>query len=209
MILSERDLMFLEDLHMVKMLNTNRISKLYKSNEYAYKRLRLLKENQFIKITHRLPNKENVFSLDKQGYEVIGKKDEKHSVNLKYQLAYADFYFYEKRLNAFTKFNNNYYFTFQQRKYVLKIDVLIRTTGWGFVEIDLGDKHFEDKISKVEKYYESKEHKKLFDKFPSIVIVSTNVNRSRALIEEIRNKKLEICYTFVDFDKVKNWEYIY
>ncbi|MCY6372492.1 hypothetical protein [Clostridium ganghwense] len=207
MILSERDWNFLKDLYFVKILNTQRICRLYNSKKYCYSRLKLLKDNGYIKVLYKLPSKENVFTLDKKGYETIGYKSKKLNINLEYSLAAADFYFHEKRLDAFIKFNNKYYFRYQNRKYILKIDILMKTNTWIFVELDLGDKHFEDKIKKWEMYYKSKEYKKLFDNFPVIAIVSSDIDRTKKIIED--NKREDVLYQYLDYQKVKEWKYHY
>ncbi|HCL4447604.1 TPA: hypothetical protein N2D04_002670 [Clostridium botulinum] len=199
MILSERDLKFLKDLYFVKILNTKRICRLYNSKKYCYARLKLLKDNNYIKALYKLPSKENVFTLDKEGYKILGYKPIKINASPQKLLMLADFYFYEKRLNPFIKFDNKYYFNYVNRKYILKIDILLKTNTWIFVIMD--NEHLEEQLKKIELYYKSKQYKNLFDNFPAIVVVSSN-------IEKIIKNKISN-FQLLDYEKVKKWNYSY
>lgn len=205
MILSERDYKFLNDLYFVKILNTERICKLYKSKKYCYARLKLLKDNYYIKVLYKLPSKENIFTLDKEGYKVLGYKPVKINASPQKLLMLADFYFYEKRLNPFIKFDNKYYFNHDGRKYILKIDVLLKTNAWIFGIV--GDEHLEEHIKKIELYNRSKGYKKLFDKFPVVAVISNNVLKSKGIMEEYKGQGL--VYQCLDYNNVVNWEYHY
>lgn len=205
MILSERDWNFLKDLYFVKILNTGRICRLYNSKKYCYARLKLLKDNGYIKVLYKLPSKENVFTLDKEGYKSLGYKPIKINASPQKLLSLADFYFYEKRLDPFLKFDNKYYFSYQNRKYILKIDVLLKTNTWIFVVIE--NKYLEEQLRKIELYYKSGQYKSLFDNFPAVVIISDNIENNRLTID--KNKIPSLQYQYLDFDKVKSWEYNY
>ncbi|WP_251862586.1 hypothetical protein [Clostridium sp. Marseille-Q2269] len=199
MILSERDWNFLKDLYFVKILNTKRICRLYNSKKYCYACLKLLKDNNYIKILYKLPNKENVFTLDKEGYKILGYKPIKINASPQKLLMLADFYFYEKRLDPFIKFDNKYYFNYKNRKYILKIDVLLKTNTWIFGIME--NEHIEEQFKKIEMYYKSGQYKNLFDNFPAIVVVSSN-------IEKIIKNKLSN-FQLLDYEKVKKWNYSY
>lgn len=193
MILSERDWKFLKDLYFVKILNTQRICKLYNSKKYCYARLKLLKDNNYIKILYKLPNKENVFTLDKEGYKILGYKPVKINASPQKLLMLADFYFYEKRLDPFIKFDNKYYFSYKNRKYILKMDVLLKTNAWIFVILD--NEHLEDQLKKIEMYKKSGQYKNLFDTFPATAIITEKDNNSK--------------YTSIEYNKISNWEFHY
>ncbi|EKN43378.1 hypothetical protein [Clostridium botulinum] len=197
--MSERDWKFLKDLYFVKILNTKRICRLYNSQKYCYARLKLLKDNNYIKILYKLPNKENVFTLDREGYKILGYKPIKINASPQKLLALADFYFYEKRLDPFIKFDNKYYFSYKNRKYILKIDVLLKTNTWIFVI--LNNKYLEEQIKKIEMYYKSGQYKNLFDNFPVVVIIGDS---TKAIIEN-RNINCQ----WLEYEKVKEWNYKY
>lgn len=205
MILSERDYKFLNDLYFLKILNTERICRLYNSKKYCYARLKLLKDNHYIKILYKLPNKENIFTLDKEGYKILGYKAVKINASPQKLLMLSDFYFYEKRLNPFIKFDNKYYFNYDSRKYVLKVDVLLKTNTWIFVIID--DEHLDEHIRKIQLYNKSKVYKKLFDKFPVVAIITKDILKSKEVIEEYKGQVL--AYQFLHYDKIIKWEYNY
>lgn len=199
MILSERDWKFLKDLYFVKILNTKRICRLYNSQKYCYARLKLLKDNNYIKILYKLPNKENVFTLDKEGYKILGYKPIKINASPQKLLPLADFYFYEKRLDPFIKFDNKYYFSYGNRKYILKIDVLLKTNTWIFAI--LNNKYLEEQIKKIEMYYKSGQYKSLFDDFPVVVIIGDNIK----VITQNKNINCQ----WLEYQKVKEWNYKY
>lgn len=117
----------------------------------------------------------------------------------------ADFYFYEKRLNPFIKFDNKYYFNYDSRKYILKIDVFLKTNTWIFVIID--DEHLNEHIKKIQLYNKSKVYKKLFDKFPVVAIITTDILKVKKIIEEYKQQGLT--YQWLDYEKVMNWKYSY
>lgn len=199
MILSERDWNFLKDLYFVKILNTKRICRLYNSQKYCYARLKLLRDNNYIKILYKFPNKENVFTLDKEGYKMLGYKPIKINASPQKLLPLADFYFYEKRLDPFIKFDNKYYFSYGNRKYILKIDVLLKTNTWIFAI--LNNKHLEEQIKKIEMYYKSGQYKSLFDDFPVVVIIGDNIK----VITQNKNINCQ----WLEYEKVKEWDYKY
>jgi hypothetical protein len=205
LILSERDWKFLRDLYFVKVLNTERICRLYNSKKYCYARLKLLKDNNYIKVLYKLPNKENVFTLNKEGYKVLGYKPVKINASPQKLLKLSDFYFYEKRLDPFIKFDNKYYFALNNRKYILKIDVLVKTNTWIFIILD--SEHLDEQIKKIEMYYKSNQYKSFFDNFPVIAIVSTDIERTKKAIND--NRKENLTYQCLDFNKVAEWEYYY
>lgn len=208
MILSLRDIQFLKDLYSVKFLNTSKICKLYNSKNYSRRRIKELENNEYIKKVYTLPNRELVYSIDKNGLKILGYKDNNIKLNIIYSLVYSDFYFYEKRNNAFIKLNNYYYFIFNSKKHTLKIEMLLKTNAWAFVIFNLGDKHLEDQILKIEKYYSSEEYKKLFDNFPIIIIVTDNIDRDKITISNIITKN-NIIYKYIDCNQIKNWKYHY
>lgn len=205
MILSERDYKFLNDLYFVKILNTGRICKLYNSKKYCYARLKLLKDNGYIKVLYKLPNKENIFTLDKEGYKILGYKPAKINASPQKLLMLSDFYFYEKRLNPFIKFDNKYYFNYENRKYILKIDVLLKTNTWIFVIID--DEYLEEHIRKIELYNKSKQYKKLLDKFPVVAIITRDILKSKKVMGKYNNQ--DIIYQYLDYKNVIEWKYNY
>jgi DNA-binding Lrp family transcriptional regulator len=208
LILSTRDIQFLKDLYCVKFLNSTRICKLYNSKKYYRRRIKELEDNGYIKKVCILFNRESVYSIDKNGYNVLGYKDTNIKLDNLYSLAHSDFYFYEKRNNAFVKINNQYYFNLNDKKYVLKIEVLLKTNIWAFVIFNLGDKHLEEQVSKIEKYYKSKEYKKLFENFPIIIIITDNIDRDKLAINNSITIN-EVNYKYINYDQIKDWEYHY
>lgn len=208
MVLSFRDIQFLKDLYCVKYLNTKRICRLYNSSKYSCRRIKEMVDNGYIKKVYKLPNRENVYSIDKNGLKILGYNNNNSKLNILYSLAYSDFYFYEKRVNAFVKINNYYYFTLDHKKYTLRIEILLKTNTWAFVIFNLGDKHLEDIILKIEKYYSSNEWKKVFNSFPVIIIISNDINRDNLIIDGMKTKDTLI-YKYIDYEQIKNWEYHY
>ena len=129
--------------------------------------------------------------------KILGYNSNNSRLNILYSLAYSDFYFYEKRVDAFVKINNYYYFTLEHKKYTLRIEILLKTNAWAFVIFNLGDKHLEDIILKIEKYYSSNEWEKIFDSFPVIIIISNNINRDNLIIDSTKTKEtlISVSYT--------------
>ncbi|WP_242864388.1 hypothetical protein [Clostridium botulinum] len=130
---------------------------------------------------------------------MLGYKPIKINASPQKLLALADFYFYEKRLDPFIKFDNKYYFSYKNRKYILKIDVLLKTNTWIFGI--LNNKYFEEQIKKIEMYYKSGQYKNLFDNFPVVVIIGDN---TKAITE---NKNINC--QWLECGKVKEWNYKY
>lgn len=208
MVLSSRDIQFLKDLYCVKFLNTSKICKLYNSQKYSKRRIKDLEKNEYIKKVYTLSNREYVYSIDKNGLKILGYSENNIKLDIIYSLAYSDFYFYEKRNNAFTKLNNYYYFSLDSKKYTLKIEMLLKTNTWAFVIFNLGDKHLDDIVSKIEKYHSSQECKKLFDSFPIIIIITDSIERDKFVINSSITKN-NIIYKYISYNQIKNWEYHY
>ncbi|WP_242867317.1 hypothetical protein [Clostridium sporogenes] len=130
---------------------------------------------------------------------MLGYKPIKINAGPKKLLTLADFYFYEKRLDPFIKFDNKYYFNYKNRKYILKIDVLLKTNTWIFAI--LNNKHLEEQIKKIEMYYKSGQYKNLFDNFPVVVIIGDNIK----VITQNKNINCQ----WLEYQKVKEWNYKY
>jgi hypothetical protein len=208
MVLMQRDLSFLRDLTEVNFLNTKRIYKLYGTEVNCRIRLKLMVENGYIEHLSCLPNMEFVYSPTQKTYHMMDKSFKKRFPNdkINHYLAGADFYFYMKNKNTLESFKleQQYYFNYKGEKYSFRPDIEIESNGsLLLIEIDLSNRRFEKKIETWEAFYTSGEYKKHFDKFPPIVIVSTDVTKVKNIIEKI--KKLNINYVYKDYDEVKNW----
>ena len=94
----ERDLLFLNDLYYVKYINTKRVAKLFNYYNSATRRLRLLRDEGYIKTVDHLLNGEKVFCLTKRGFSLLNKNYYSLSKTDKitHALMCADFYFYLK-----------------------------------------------------------------------------------------------------------------
>lgn len=123
-------------------------------------------------------------------------------------MACADFYFYvkPKGINSI-HLENQYYFTLNHKKYTFRPDILVEIDRYYLVEIDLSNRRFEKKIKTWEVFYQSAAYKQYFEKYPPIIIVSTNVKKVQKIIEN--NKKIELNYVYKNYKEVGGWLYKY
>jgi len=208
MILTQRDLSFLKDLTQVNFLNTKRIYKIYGTEDNCRIRLNMMVKEGYIEHLTFLPNMEYIFSATKKCYQMMDIKYKSRFPNdkINHYLATADFYFYMKNQNQLEEFKleQQYYFTHKGKKYSFRPDIEIENNGKILlVEIDLSNRRFEKKIETWEAYYSSGLFKEYFDKFPPIVIVSTNVKKVKEIIE--KTKKIDLNYVYKDYEEIKNW----
>jgi hypothetical protein len=124
---------------------------------------------------------------------------------LQHHLACADFYFYIKPKANFIKIEQQFYYALNSKKYSFRSDLFVKLINDDefLVEIDLCNRRFEDKVKQWEGYYLSGEFKTTFKKYPPIVIVTTNIDKVKSIID--RTKKLELNYIFKDYEEIKNW----
>lgn len=208
--LTPRDIEFLNDLNVVKYLNSKRISKLFKSYRSAMARLKELENGGYIRKSDFMPNGEYVFSLTKRGCNYLGVEyfGVTKTDKLMHILACSDWYFYIKNKSPLTYINEvQYYFTHLGRKYTFRTDILMQLERFYLVEIDLSNRRFEEKVVTWEAFYESGVFVKYFEKYPPIVIVSTNVDKVRDIID--RRKKVDLNYIYKDYNEIREWEYKY
>lgn len=208
----ERDLLFLNDLYYVKYINTKRVAKLFNYYNSATRRLRLLRDEGYIKTVDHLLNGEKVFCLTKKGFNFINKNYYSLSKTDKitHALMCADFYFYLK-----WRGHNVEYFSIDEqikyrclgKNYKFRPDIIVKVDHWYLVEIDLCNRRFEDKIKKWEGYYKSSIFRMKFDLFPPIVIVSNNVDKVQAIINKC--KQIDLNYAYMDIENIKNNQYTY
>ena len=208
MVLTERDLSFLKDLTEVNFLNTKRIYRIYGTEVNCRRRLNLMVKEEYIQHPFRLQNMEYIYCPTKKGYQIMNIEYKKKFPNdkINHYLAGADFYFYMKSQNQLEniKLERQYYFTHNGKKYSFRPDLEIISNGKIlFVEIDLSNKRFETKIETWEAFYSSGIFKEYFNKFPPIVIVSTNVKKVKTIIEKIR--RVDLNYVYKDYKEVKDW----
>jgi len=162
----------------------------------------------YIEHVFSLPNREYVFSPTSRCYHFMDMKYKKKFPNdkINHYLAVADFYFYMKNRDKLEDFQleQQYYFTHKGKKYSFRPDIEIETNGKKLlVEIDLSNRRFEKKIETWEAYYSSGLFKEYFEKFPPIIIVSTNVKKVKEIVE--KTKKVDLNYVYKDYEEIEKW----
>lgn len=205
--LTNRDHRFLHDLYTIKYLNTKRIFKLFGNYGSSMRRLKQLRDENYIHIIDYINNRELVYTVSKkycisinQSWEGFVKTDK-----LLHYLACADYYFYVRDQIKNIYFEKVYKFSGG----TFRPDIVYQTTSnkWIFVEIDLSNRRFEDKVKTWELYYTTQAFKQHFAKFPPIIIVSTNPDKVRNIIEKAQ--KIKLNYIYKSMDEVSNWSYKY
>ena len=208
MVFTQRDLYFLKDLAEVNFLNAKRIYRIYGVEGNCRLRLNLMIKDGFIEHSACLPNREYVFSPTMKTYHMMDMKYKKKFPNdkMNHYLAVADFYFYMKKQGNLDEFKleQQYYFNHLGKKYSFRPDIEIENDGTVLlVEIDLCNRRFEKKIEAWEAFYSSGEYKKHFKKYPPVVIVSTDVEKVKTIVE--KNKKIDLNYVYKDYSDIQKW----
>ncbi len=75
------------------------------------------------------------------------------------------------------------------------------------VEVDLSNRRFKEKVKRWEQFYTNGSYKKYFDIFPPILIISTNHEKARSVIDSVSKEGLN--YSYKNYEDVKNWSYKY
>ncbi|WP_243150462.1 hypothetical protein [Clostridium sporogenes] len=83
-------------------------------------------------------------------------------------------------------------------KYILKIDVLLKTNTWIFGIIE--NEHIEEQFKRIEMYYKSGQYKNLFDDFPVVVVIGS---------KKASTVNKNISYQLLEYEKVKEWKFAY
>ena len=208
MVFTQRDLYFLKDLTQVNFLNAKRIYRIYGVEGNCRLRLNLMIKDGFIEHSSCLSNREYVFSPTMKAYHMMDTKYKKKFPNdkINHYLAVADFYFYMKKQGVLDEFTieRQYYFNHNGKKYSFRPDIEIDNDGkLLLVEIDLSNRRFEKKLETWEAFYDSGLFKEHFEKFPPIIIVSTDIKKVENIIN--KNKKVDLNYVYKDYEEIKKW----
>lgn len=200
-VLTNRDIEFLNDIYKVKILNTKRIAKLFGSYNYTTKRLKQLVNGGYIKVCGYLPNREHVYTITNKGCRIIGKTNlsAKRDVS-PHTLACADVYFYLKKELSYFETEVDF-----DKKF--RSDILIKLDRYILVEVDLSNRRFKEKVKRWEQFYSSSSYKKYFDIFPPILITSTNVEKIQMSINSISS--IDLNYSYKNYKEIENWRYSY
>lgn len=208
--LTQRDLELLNDLYKVRYLNSNRIYELYGNYKSCMRRLKQLVNSGYLRIIDHTHTGENVYCITKKScntlylpYVTITKTDK-----LNHFLATSDFYFSLKDRISNFKIESQYYFNHNNKKYTFRPDIVCELDNRNiFVEIDLSNRRFEKKVKTWEVLYDSGIWINWFQKYPPIVIVSTDVNKVKNIINKY--KTIDLNYVYKDYNQIKNWKYKY
>lgn len=204
MIITGRDLKLINDLYLVRYLNSKRIAALFGNYKSAMRRLGQLKKARYVFVSCYMPNRETIWSLDKKGYDLIDGTyyQTKKSININHTLACADFYFYLcKKEYDIKQFILEELIAFGKNKF--RPDIVLYTDKWYLVEIDLTNRRFEDKVCRWERYYNSFAFTSRFELFPPILIVSSNVDKVKKIIDKC--KTIDLNYGFMDYKNI-SWK---
>ena len=90
---------------------------------------------------------------------------------------------------------------------LFRTDILIKLDRDILVEVDLSNRRFPEKVKRWESFYTNGSYKKHFDIFPPILIISTNPDKIKAVIDSISTIGLN--YSYKDYEIVKEWGYKY
>ena len=208
--ITERDRNFLYDLYKMKFLNSKRIGRLYGNYRAAMRRLKIMEESGYVRVIDHLYSGENVYCVTKKACSVLGLTYDgiTKTDKLIHYLACTDFYFSVKNKGVKSVYlEYQYYFNHNGRKYSFRPDLVIEIDRPYLVEIDLSGKRFESKVESWETFYESDSYRRYFDKYPPIIIVSTQKDKIMQEIERI--KRVDLNYVYKDYEEVKGWEYRY
>lgn len=166
-------------------------------------RLKLMENSGYIVCKGRLPNSEKIYSLTKKGCSIIDCDYNNIFAKLdkaNHYLACADFYYYLNRPSEFY-LEQQYTFLHKNTKYTFRPDIITMINdNWVLVEIDLTNKRFREKIEKWELFYKTNEFTKYFKQFPPIVIVSTNIEKIKNIIND--TKTIELNYVFKNYYEI-------
>jgi predicted transcriptional regulator len=210
--LTTRDYLFLSDLSTIKYLNSLRIARLFGNYKTTMRRLKILTENNLIQNQNCAQTKENIYTITKKGCKLINSSYSKSQQTDKifHYLACADFYFYLKSHFCIDNFLIEQQIKFKHlgQRHSFRPDIICSIDKRLFLcEVDLTNKRFEEKIKRWEMYYLSNEFIKQFDKFPPIIIVSTDVEKIQNIVS--KNKTINLNYSFKSYEEVSNWQYRY
>lgn len=210
--LVERDIKFFSDLYFVKYINSKRVAKMFGDYRTTMRRLQQLEINGYIKIIDFLMNREIVWCLTKKACNIINKNyyQVRKTDKLNHALACADFYFYLRQQNykiEYYSLDEEISFKYQGKKHRFRPDVILKIDRWYFIEIDLSNKRFEEKVSRWESYYHSGQFVPRFEIFPPIIIVSSNVGKVQGIVDKV--KTIDINYAYRDYESIKSNEYKY
>lgn len=212
MIIVERDIKLLEDMYFVKYLNSKKIAKLFGNYDSAMRRLNQLKVNNYIKQVDFLINREIVWGLNRRGFNLLNRENYYISKTDKitHALACADFYFYLKqhgnKIQCY-ELDQEIKYKYQGKKYKFRPDIILYIDRWYFVEIDLSNRRFEEKVIKWENYYHSQMFVGKFTLFPPIIIVSNNVDKVKNAIDQ--TKTVDLSYVYKDYRDVADFQFKY
>jgi len=161
----------------------------------------MMENSGYIISKGRLPNNEKIYSITRKGCEVINCEYSNTIAKLdkiNHYLACADFYYYLKRPSEFY-LEQQYTFMYKNTKYTFRPDILTMIdNNWVLIEIDITNKRFKEKVEKWELFYKSNEFTKYFKQFPPIVIVSTNIEKIKNIIND--TKTIELNYIFKNYN---------
>lgn len=204
--LTERDRKFLKDLYLVKYLNTKRICRLYQTVKNCQYRLKQMVKVGYIKVIDCTECGEFVYCISKKGCNILSVcyTNTNKPTQLSHSLACSDFYCsIRNKSPTSVQLEIQYYFKHSGRKYSFRPDILINIDRWYFIEIDLSGRRFDSKVESWEAFYESEEYLKYFEKYPPIIIVTTNVEKVKGIIDKL--KKVELNYVYKDYNQIKEW----
>lgn len=163
----------------------------------------MMEEDGYIVTKGRLPNNEKIYSITKKGCSVIGCDYSSTFVKLdkiNHYLACADFYYYLNRPSEFY-LEQQYTFLHKNTKYTFRPDIVTMiNSNWVLVEIDITNKRFREKVEKWELFYKTNEFTKYFKQFPPIVIISTNIEKVKNIINS--TKTVELNYVFKNYYEI-------
>jgi len=210
--LTNRDLLFFNDLYFVKYINSQRVKKLFGNYDSTVRRLKILKNEGYIKVVDFLANGEQVFCLTKRGFNLLNKNYYYLSKNDKiiHSLLCSDFYFWLKGRGhniEYFSIDEQISYRYKGKNIKFRPDIIVKTDRWYLVEIDLCNRRFEEKVKKWEGYYNSLMFKTRFELFPPIIIVSNNMDKVQAIINKCR--QIDLNYAYIDIKDVKNNQYTY
>lgn len=188
-----------------------RITKLYGNYKSAARRIKQLRDDNYVHVIDYLNCREHVYCVSKRYCikENLSCCDIIKTDKLIHYLAIADYYFFvvPDKVNEIY-FEKVYKFNYEGHNYSFRPDIVMSIGDkWHLVEIDLCNRRFEDKVVTWEAFYKSYSYKLHFAKFPPIIIVSTNVEKVRKIIDH--EKKLGLNYIYKDYKDVMKWEYKY
>jgi len=205
--LTSRDFEFLQDLYLVRYLNSKRIAKLFGNYKSAMRRLKQLQEGKYIKIIDYFLNGEHVYTITKRGCGIIDVEyiSNNKTNKLLHALAVSDAYFYLKSMNNIKEFKleHVYKFKYNSKKYIYRPDAIVNIDRCYFVEVELSNKRLDRRVRTWEALYLNG----MFAQYPPIIIISNNIVKVQSIIDKC--KKENLIYIFKDYNEIKDWIYFY